>query len=81
MLIVRRITNIFLGSKILSEILALSPEKTVSLAHMTALNQTHFSVIFSDNSEILLLKTFTENQLIHFFKQPHGVFLFDFHSY
>ena len=75
MLIVHRITNIFLGSKIFSEILALSPEKTVSLAHMTALNQTHFSVIFSDNSEILLLKTFTGNQLIFFQTTTWSVFI------
>ena len=47
------------------------------LLHLT--NDT--SVIFSDNSEILVIKTFTTNQLMYFFKQPEGMLLFSFHGY
>ena len=47
---------------------------------MTARNQTHFSVILSDISEILLIKTFTTNQATDFFQQPHEMFLFDVHG-
>lgn len=39
------------------------------------LNYRHFSVSFSNNSEVLLSKTFTTKELF-FFKQPDGAFLF-----
>ena len=40
----------------------------------SAINHPRFSLIFSNNSEILLIEIFAANQLTIFFKQPDEVF-------
>ena len=40
----------------------------------SAINDARFSVIFTNNSEILLIKIFAANQLSIFLKQPDEVF-------